>query len=222
MCACVDALLLPNGVENPPCESLLVNCAVALPDVLPEDTPVSMKAAVIMAQQMIDGACKMTVASALQLGHIDEHDLHPINLLLPLLLHSMYLCQSSDLTLLQQRAAWHTALRAARAITAFVDGTSTTPGKAMRRPKLAAEPAGKSAGEVSTSEAIATPEESTSTVQASGEVGSAPSALPEAPTPANEVSALVSKKGKGANDGTSKPKKQGGDGKKTKRSPAKS
>ena len=78
MAACLDALLIPNGPKAPPCETLLVHCALPLADVLPEATPVEMKAALLMAQQMLEGACKMVLAAGLAIGRLDEHDLNPV------------------------------------------------------------------------------------------------------------------------------------------------
>ena len=232
LCEGIDVLLLPNGVDNPPCDSLLVHCAVALPDVLPESTPVALKAALVMAQQMIDGACKMAVAAAMQLGHLDEHDLHPVHLLLPLVLHCVRLCHSDGLAPLQQRAAWHMALRAARAITTFVDGTPPIPGRAARRTDPPQAKASADARAVATDvadggEGHAAPEplssdEATAKAAQSRDPSSAPAADASCPAPvaAPAPAAAAPKKPKATSGG--KTKRQGSEGKKTKRTPAKS
>jgi len=91
-------------------------------DLLPEAAPLPLRAAMLMGQQMIDGACKMVLAASMRLGRVDEHDLHPINLVLPLVRSCLGLCLSSGVSLLQQQAAWHTALRASAIIAAFIAG----------------------------------------------------------------------------------------------------
>ena len=124
LCGCIDALLSPNGLSGAPAGSLLTLCAVPLADVLPPATPTDLRAISLMAQQMLDAACKMVVGAGLGLGAVDEHDLAPINLHLPLLTHALELCMTSDLSYRQQAAAWHLTQRAAVGVAAFLGGAA--------------------------------------------------------------------------------------------------
>ena len=92
---------------------MLVLGALPVADLVPENTAEDIKAVVLIAQQMIESACKTTLAAAAQLGKIEEHDLHPINLLLPLVVHSLALCGDTQASVNQQRVAWHIARRSA-------------------------------------------------------------------------------------------------------------
>ena len=160
MCRCIDALLLPNlplrtslgGKEIPYAEtssygSLLMIGAVPLADVMPEKTPSEIKAVVLMAQQMIDSACKMVMSAGVGLGRVDEHDVHPISLLLPLLLHALHLCQFTDLSQAQQRVAWHIVLRASSMITVVLGDTVEASSLPAAPAVVAAARTGSAAGE---------------------------------------------------------------------------
>lgn len=116
-------------------DSLLLVSSLPTSDLVPEGTPDDIRAAILIAQQLIEGACKTVLAASASArvrgshtnpgSTIDAHDVHPIGLLLPMLVHCLELCGARALQKAQQRAAWYIACRAATIITAFLGGAST-------------------------------------------------------------------------------------------------
>lgn len=119
LCSAID-VLLPASMTSCCYDSLLVISSLPVADLVKEGTPEDIKAVTLIAQQLIESACKTTLAASGVLGKVDEHDLHPINLLLPLLHCSISLCGSRELTHNQQRVAWHMTLRAASLVAEFL------------------------------------------------------------------------------------------------------
>ena len=133
LCSCID-VLLPEADPYMPgsgcChENLLVISSLPIADIVPEDAPEDIKAAILISQQMIEGGCRTALAAAAAIkdgmtnrpaGIVNARDLHPINLLLPLLLHSLELVGSAELSIAQQRGAWHLTRRCATLVSAFL------------------------------------------------------------------------------------------------------
>jgi len=126
LCGAID-VLLPTGVDSCCHDSLLVLGALPVADLVSESTPEDVKAAALIAQQMIESACKTTLAAGAHAGRVDEHDLHPIVLLLPLVIHALALCGDADASTNQQRVAWHLARRAASLASGFMAGAGALP-----------------------------------------------------------------------------------------------
>ena len=129
LCRAID-VLLPEGGEACCHDSLLAIGALPIADLVPDNTPEDIKAAILIAQQMIESAGKTALAAAAHVGRVDGHDLHPICLLLPLVLHALTLCGDVEATVNQQRVAWHMARRAAALAAAFLGSGLGAGGKA--------------------------------------------------------------------------------------------
>ena len=95
LCSAINVLLPTTSGSSCCHDSLLVLGALPIADLVPESTPEDIKAVLLICQQMIESACKTTLAAAAHVGKVDENDLHPINLLLPLLVDAC-LCVSTQ------------------------------------------------------------------------------------------------------------------------------
>ena len=129
LCDVLD-VLLPSDRGRCAYQTLLVTASLPVADLVSEGTADDIKAAALLTQQMIEGACKTTLAASAALGRADERDLHPLNLLMPWVAHCLHLCGSSELQQQQQRVAWHMARRAASLVAAELiagDAIATVP-----------------------------------------------------------------------------------------------
>lgn len=120
LCSAINVLLPTTSGSSCCHDSLLVLGALPIADLVPESTPEDIKAVLLICQQMIESACKTTLAAAAHVGKVDEHDLHPINLLLPLLVHSLSLCGDTEASVNQQRVAWHLVQRSSSLAATFL------------------------------------------------------------------------------------------------------